>query len=78
MIEKKKKKLTPYETTTNTAFGQKDGSPLSQERAVVDGGNLTIDKIQEQDRGLYQCSASNGAATVVADTELVILSFPPR
>ncbi|XP_044008144.1 protein borderless isoform X2 [Aphidius gifuensis] len=56
----------------------KDGSPLSQDRAIVNGGNLTIEKVQEQDRGLYQCSASNGAATVVADAELVILSYPPR
>lgn len=63
---------------TNTAFGQKDGSPLSQERAILRGGNLTIERIQEQDRGLYQCAASNEAATIVADAELMVLNVPPR
>lgn len=42
------------------------------------GGNLTIERIQEQDRGLYQCAASNEAATVVADAELMVLNVPPR
>lgn len=64
--------------STNTTFGQKDGSPLSQERAILNGGNLTIERIQEQDRGLYQCAASNEAATVVADAELMVLNVPPR
>ncbi|CAD6233973.1 GSCOCG00007436001-RA-CDS [Cotesia congregata] len=54
----------------------KDGSPLSQERAILNGGNLTIERIQEQDRGLYQCAASNEAATVVADAELMVLNAP--
>ncbi|KAG8034146.1 hypothetical protein G9C98_001230 [Cotesia typhae] len=57
---------------------KKDGSPLSQERAILNGGNLTIERIQEQDRGLYQCAASNEAATVVADAELMVLNVPPR
>ncbi|XP_051155995.1 protein borderless isoform X1 [Leptopilina boulardi] len=56
----------------------KDGSPLSPERAIITGGNLTIEKIQEQDRGLYQCAATNEAATVVADAELMVLNVPPR
>ncbi|XP_034950863.1 protein borderless isoform X2 [Chelonus insularis] len=56
----------------------KDGSPLSQDRAILHGGNLTIERIQEQDRGLYQCAASNEAATVVADAELMVLNVPPR
>lgn len=56
----------------------KDGSPLPPERTILIGGNLTIDRIQEQDRGLYQCAASNEAATVVADTELMVLNVPPR
>ena len=57
----------------------KDGSPVPPgNRTIVIGGNLTIDRIQEQDRGLYQCAASNEAATVVADTELMVLNVPPR
>ncbi|XP_033230293.1 protein borderless isoform X2 [Belonocnema kinseyi] len=56
----------------------KDGSPLPPERTIITGGNLTIERIQEQDRGLYQCAASNEAATVVADAELMVLNVPPR
>lgn len=56
----------------------KDGLPISPERTYVIGGNLTIERIQEHDRGLYQCAASNEAATVVADTELMVLNVPPR
>ncbi|XP_034187593.1 borderless isoform X2 [Osmia lignaria lignaria] len=57
----------------------KDGAPVARgNRTLVIGGNLTIDRIQEQDRGLYQCAASNEAATVVADTELMVLNVPPR
>ncbi|XP_033338071.1 borderless isoform X1 [Megalopta genalis] len=56
----------------------KDGSPVPPDRTILIGGNLTIDRIQVQDRGLYQCAASNEAATVVADTELMVLNVPPR
>ncbi|XP_031829317.1 borderless isoform X2 [Nomia melanderi] len=56
----------------------KDGSPVPPNRTYLIGGNLTIDLIQEQDRGLYQCAASNEAATVVADTELMVMNVPPR
>lgn len=57
----------------------KDGSPIPlTNRTIIIGGNLTIDRIQEQDRGLYQCAVSNEAATVVADTELMVLNVPPR
>ncbi|KAG7213397.1 hypothetical protein KM043_002684 [Ampulex compressa] len=61
-----------------TIVWYKDGSPLLPNRSIIIGGNLTIDRIQEQDRGLYQCAASNEAATVVADTELMVLNVPPR
>ncbi|XP_015601580.1 protein borderless isoform X2 [Cephus cinctus] len=56
----------------------KDGQPLPPNRTAISGGNLTIERIQEQDRGIYQCSASNEAATVVADAELMVLNAPPR
>lgn len=60
-------------------FARQDGSPIPlTNRTIIIGGNLTIDRIQEQDRGLYQCAVSNEAATVVADTELMVLNVPPR
>ncbi|KMQ92911.1 protein turtle [Lasius niger] len=55
-----------------------DGTPLPLDRSIIMGGNLTIERIQEHDRGLYQCAASNEAATVVADAELMVLNVPPR
>ncbi|XP_014210122.1 protein borderless isoform X1 [Copidosoma floridanum] len=61
-----------------TIVWYKDGTPLSPERMLMRGGNLTIERIQEQDRGMYQCAASNEAATVVADAELMVLNVPPR
>ncbi|XP_020281495.1 protein borderless isoform X2 [Pseudomyrmex gracilis] len=61
-----------------TIVWYKDGSPLSLDRVIMTGGNLTIEKIQEHDRGMYQCAASNEAATVVADAELMVLNVPPR
>ncbi|KAH0950984.1 hypothetical protein HN011_005222 [Eciton burchellii] len=61
-----------------TIVWYKDGSPLSLDRSIITGGNLTIERIQEHDRGLYQCAASNEAATVVADAELMVLNVPPR
>ncbi|KAL1121956.1 hypothetical protein AAG570_003364, partial [Ranatra chinensis] len=57
---------------------KKDGSPLPAERIVISGGNLTINKIRESDRGLYQCVASNEAATISTDTELLVENSVPR
>ncbi|XP_011500330.1 PREDICTED: protein turtle [Ceratosolen solmsi marchali] len=61
-----------------TIVWYKDGTPLPPDRILMRGGNLTIERIQEQDRGMYQCAASNEAATVVADAELMVLNVPPR
>ncbi|OXU19625.1 hypothetical protein TSAR_016370 [Trichomalopsis sarcophagae] len=61
-----------------TIVWYKDGTPLPPDRTMMRGGNLTIERIQEQDRGMYQCAASNEAATVVADAELMVLNVPPR
>ncbi|XP_058803561.1 protein borderless isoform X1 [Phymastichus coffea] len=61
-----------------TIVWYKDGTPIPSERILMRGGNLTIERIQEQDRGMYQCAASNEAATVVADAELMVLNVPPR
>lgn len=34
--------------------------------------------VASSDRGVYSCSASNDAATVAADTELLVENVPPR
>lgn len=44
----------------------------------MNGGNLTIANIEENDRGLYQCVASNEAATISIETELMIENATPR
>lgn len=41
-------------------------------RYSINNGNLTINDIREEDRGVYQCSATNKAATVTAETELLV------
>lgn len=47
-------------------------------RHSVVGGNLTLLQIVESDRGIFECSATNEAATVTADTELMIENVAPR
>lgn len=51
---------------------KRDGTVIPQERSSIDGGNLTIGDIQEDDRGVYQCIASNEAATISSEAELII------
>ncbi|XP_075152895.1 borderless isoform X1 [Haematobia irritans] len=57
---------------------RKDGQPLPSDRAVVDDGNLTINGLTESDRGIYECTATNEAATITAETELMIENIAPR
>ncbi|PSN47234.1 Protein borderless [Blattella germanica] len=57
---------------------QKDGSPLPLDRITIHNGNLTIENLKDSDRGLYQCVASNEAATISSDTELMIDNVAPR
>lgn len=57
---------------------QKDGSQLPDERHSVSGGNLIISNLVETDRGMYECSATNEAATITAETELMIENIAPR
>lgn len=47
-------------------------------RYITIGGNLTLMSIVESDRGIFECSATNEAATVTADTELMIENVAPR
>ncbi|KYB28100.1 Protein turtle-like Protein [Tribolium castaneum] len=55
---------------------KKDGTSLPVGRYSIRDGNLTIINIQEEDRGLYQCSATNKAATITAETELLVENIP--
>ncbi|XP_034256126.1 protein borderless isoform X2 [Thrips palmi] len=57
---------------------KKDGTPLPRSRITMEGGNLTLVDIVEDDRGMYQCVASNGAATISVETELVLENTAPR
>ncbi|KAK9507378.1 hypothetical protein O3M35_007251 [Rhynocoris fuscipes] len=65
------------ETRPKIVWFKKDGNPLP-DRAKQSGGNLTISDIKESDRGMYQCVASNDAATISVDTELLIENSIPR
>jgi hypothetical protein len=44
----------------------------------MQNGNLTIKNLRDSDRGLYQCVASNEAATISSDTEIMIDNVAPR
>jgi len=57
---------------------QKDGTPLPADRFSLSGGNLTITGLVEGDRGIYECSATNEAATITAEAELMIENIAPR
>lgn len=66
---------------TNHAVVQwrrKDGLQLPFSRVSFEGTNFTIENINETDRGIYQCTATNEAATIAVDTELLIENVAPR
>lgn len=57
---------------------RKDGTQLPFGRVSFDGIKFIIENINETDRGMYECTATNNAATILADTELKIENFPSR
>ncbi|XP_030380497.1 protein borderless [Scaptodrosophila lebanonensis] len=57
---------------------RKDGQPLPMERYSLSGGNLTLTNLVETDRGMYECSATNEAATITTEAELMIENIAPR
>ncbi|EDW04279.1 GH10067 [Drosophila grimshawi] len=59
-------------------WSRKDGQALAVERHHFSGGNLTITNLIETDRGMYECSATNEAATITAEAELMIENIAPR
>ncbi|KAK6636139.1 hypothetical protein RUM43_009791 [Polyplax serrata] len=50
----------------------KNGKPLQTT------GNLTLLNLREEDRGIYQCIASNAVNSIFAETELMIENTAPR
>lgn len=69
---------TPQLKSSRDALFQKDGNPLPSGRTVISGGNLTLQDIREDDRGIYQCAAFNEAATITAESELMVENVAPR
>lgn len=67
-----------YGVTTICLTLQKDGLALPLDRVKMQNGNLTIRNLKDSDRGLYQCIASNEAATISSDTEIMIDNVAPR
>lgn len=57
---------------------QKDEQSLPHGRYSIDRGTLVLENIEEDDRGVYTCMATNEAATITVDTELLIENVPPR
>ncbi|XP_050053325.1 protein borderless isoform X1 [Aphis gossypii] len=49
-----------------------DGKSLFYPRVTVTGGNLTLTGVRSEDRGVYRCVASNIAATISVETELIV------
>lgn len=43
---------------------------------MIKDGNLTITDVQSEDKGIYQCSATNRAATITVETELLVENVP--
>ena len=48
------------------------GGEIPRNRVSVVEGNLTIIGIQMSDRGTYECKATNEAATITSESELLV------
>uniref|UniRef100_U5ETE2 Putative neuronal cell adhesion molecule n=1 Tax=Corethrella appendiculata TaxID=1370023 RepID=U5ETE2_9DIPT len=57
---------------------RKDGTQLPLGRYQMDVGNFTLENVQESDRGIFSCLATNEAATIYADAEVMIENVSPR
>lgn len=57
---------------------RKDGLALPFSRVLLEGINFSIESINETDRGIYECMATNEAATITVDSELLIENVAPR
>lgn len=54
----------------------KVGGELSEARAVLKDGELSLINAQKQDSGLYECKASNNLGHDSALTQLVVVKMP--
>lgn len=70
--------LAAGEESASVSWRRKDGAPLPPGRYSSDSTGLTIAPVEEDDRGVYVCSAANDAASVAAETELLVENAPPR
>ncbi|XP_072938896.1 protein borderless isoform X2 [Epargyreus clarus] len=68
----------PLRAPPNVRWAKKDGTELPEGRYALEGGNLTITDVAEEDRGVYVCTITNEADTVTVETELLIENVPPR
>jgi immunoglobulin superfamily member 9B len=57
---------------------RKDGINLPYGRHRLEGGNLTLENVTANDRGIFICSAINEAAKIESEAELFIETFSPR
>lgn len=57
---------------------KKDGSSLPEGRYSLRVGNITIEDIQQEDQGVYQCAASNEVSTIITETEVMVETMNPR
>lgn len=57
-------------------WSKKDLSMLPFDRIEFKGGNMTIRDIIDTDHGIYKCTATNEAASISLESELVIQSIP--
>lgn len=57
---------------------RKDGLVLPIGRHTIEGGNLTVENVTADDRGVYVCSAINEAASIESDAELLVETFSPK
>ncbi|XP_050432656.1 protein borderless isoform X2 [Adelges cooleyi] len=51
---------------------KENGKSLFNPRVSLHGGNLTLIDLRYEDRGIYRCVASNIAATISVETELIV------
>ncbi|XP_068632528.1 protein borderless [Battus philenor] len=70
--------VPPHGPAPALRWTRKDGSELPVGRYALENGNLTISDVEEEDRGVYVCTANNEADSVSAEAELLIENVPPR
>lgn len=57
---------------------RKDEIPLPKLRHSISGGNLTLQNLNVEDRGIFVCKAKNEAASIETEVEIIIETFAPK